>query len=123
MGGRRAGSCRTEQSSYSVSSFVTLLIGSHKRRDKRCHIAAPLLRSALHVVLAKHHIAIDETGQSLAYLGTPLEGVVDRRAEIAKRKSVIEGVTGEGGEIGIFNINHLGGHRYAGVMLVSHYRI
>lgn len=44
----------------------------------------------------------------------------ERDAEAARRLSEIEAVGGgEGGEVGIFNINHLGGHRYAGVMLVS----
>ena len=44
----------------------------------------------------------------------------DRRAEIDRRKRAIEGVEGgNGGEVLIANINHLGGHRYAGVMLVS----
>lgn len=44
----------------------------------------------------------------------------ERNAEAARRLGEIESVGGgEGGEVGIFNINHLGGHRYAGVMLVS----
>ena len=99
--------------------------GSHKRRDKRCHIAAPLLRSALHTCLSTHNVHIDETGSSLNHLsGPPLEQLsgteTERKAEIARRISSIESVHGgDGGEVGIFNINHLGGHRYAGVMLVS----
>lgn len=99
--------------------------GSHKRRDKRCHIAAPLLRSALHTVLEKHDITIDETGSSLACLeGDALEDIdgtdAERDEEAQRRIRDIEGISGgEGGEVGIFNINHLGGHRYAGVMLVS----
>lgn len=45
----------------------------------------------------------------------------DRRIEVERRRETIEGVDGgNGGEVGIFNINHLGGHRYAGVMLVSY---
>lgn len=99
--------------------------GSHKRRDKRCHIAAPLLRSALHAVLEKHDISIDETGSSLAcFDGEALEDLdgsdEERDAEAQRRIQEIDGVSGgPGGEVGIFNINHLGGHRYAGVMLVS----
>lgn len=100
-------------------------IGSHKRRDKRCHIAAPLLRAAFHTVLEKHDISIDETGSSLACLDdVALEDLDmtddERDTETTRRLSEIESVGGgEGGEVGIFNINHLGGHRYAGVMLVS----
>ncbi len=99
--------------------------GSHKRRDKRCSIAAPLLRSALHTCLSAHSISIDETGSSLTPLpGPPLETLPgtesEREAEVARRIEEIECVKGgEGGEVGVFNINHLGGHRYAGVMLVS----
>lgn len=99
--------------------------GSHKRRDKRCSIAAPLLRSALVTVLSKHSINVDHTGSSLVALDGPaLEevagGEAEREVEVGKRIEAIEGVHGgEGGEVGIFNINHLGGHRYAGVMLVS----
>ena len=98
--------------------------GSHKRRDKRCHIAGPLLRAALHTTLSKHGITIDETGSSLTHLtGPPLEQLegtdLDREVEVGKRISEIPGVLGgDGGEVGIFNINHLGGHRYAGVMIV-----
>jgi hypothetical protein len=104
---------------------LLIYLGSHKRRDKRCHIAAPLLRAAFHTVLEKYDISIDETGASLACPdGVALEELdmtdEERDAEAAKRLSEIESAGGgEGGEVGIFNINHLGGHRYAGVMLVS----
>jgi hypothetical protein len=102
------------------------MTGSHKRRDKRCHIAAPLLRSALHTVLAHHDISIDETGQSLSVLdGPPIEELEvsseeEREKLVSEKMAGIEGVGGgKGGEVGVFDINHLGGHRYAGVMLVS----
>ncbi|WVQ97626.1 hypothetical protein IAU59_004740 [Kwoniella sp. CBS 9459] len=103
-----------------------VLLCSHKKRDKRCHIAAPLLRSALHTVLAQYDITIDEDGSSLAYLsdqGSPLEELegdeLEREKEVGRRIEEIEGVHGgEGGQVGVFNINHLGGHRYAGVMLI-----
>lgn len=101
------------------------MAGSHKRRDKRCHIAAPLLRAAFHTVLEKHDIGIDETGSSLACLdGEALEDLegtnAERDMEAQRRLSEIEAVGGgSGGEVGIFDINHLGGHRYAGVMLVG----
>lgn len=122
--GRGAGCCLIVLSYCFVSTWLSFLIsGSHKRRDKRCHIAAPLLRSALHTVLAKHDIGIDETGASLAQLDGPAiedMGEDEREMETRRRMAGIEGIGGgEGGEVGIFNINHVGGHRYAGVMLVS----
>ncbi|ORX37377.1 Sucrase/ferredoxin-like-domain-containing protein [Kockovaella imperatae] len=103
---------------------AVILLCSHKRRDNRCHIAAPLLRSALITCLSKYDITVDETGSSLCGLnGPPLEELegdeAAREAETQRRIDEIESVHGgEGGEVGIFNINHLGGHRYAGVMLV-----
>ncbi|WWC66194.1 uncharacterized protein I206_100095 [Kwoniella pini CBS 10737] len=103
---------------------AVILLCSHKKRDKRCHIAAPLLRSALHTVLQKHGVEIDEDGSSLSHLdGPPLEEMhgsdTERESEVGKRIGEIESVQGgEGGQVGIFNINHLGGHRYAGVMLI-----
>ncbi|KAK6905918.1 hypothetical protein L486_08199 [Kwoniella mangroviensis CBS 10435] len=103
---------------------AVVLLCSHKRRDKRCHIAAPLLRSALHTVLSKYDIDIDEDGSSLSHLdGPPLEEIEgtdqEREEEVGKRIEGIEGAQGgEGGQVGIFNINHLGGHRYAGVMII-----
>ncbi|WWC86468.1 uncharacterized protein L201_001345 [Kwoniella dendrophila CBS 6074] len=110
--------------SYVLPYRAVILLCSHKRRDKRCHIAAPLLRSALHTVLSKYDIDIDEDGSSLSHLdGPPLEEVegtdIEREEEVGKRIEQIESVHGgEGGQVGIFNINHLGGHRYAGVMLI-----
>ncbi|TXT15934.1 hypothetical protein VHUM_00437 [Vanrija humicola] len=110
--------------SYVLPYRAIVLLCSHKRRDKRCSIAAPLLRSALVTCLTKHGVHVDETGSSLAVpeLGAleELEGTdAEREAEVGRRIANIEGVHGgEGGEVGIFNINHLGGHRYAGVMLI-----
>jgi hypothetical protein len=128
--GGEAGLCHTALSFFFVSSTNDVgkyanISGSHKRRDKRCHIAAPLLRAAFHTVLEKHDISIDETGSSLACPDGPALEELDmsneeRNAEDARRLCEIESVGGgEGGEVGIFDINHLGGHRYAGVMLVS----
>ncbi|TYJ52732.1 hypothetical protein B9479_006666 [Cryptococcus floricola] len=110
--------------SYVLPYRAVVLLCSHKKRDKRCHIAAPLLRSALHTCLQTHDIAVDDTGSSLINLdGPPLEevegGEEERELEVGRRIGEIEAVHGgEGGEVGIFNINHLGGHRYAGVMLI-----
>jgi (2Fe-2S) ferredoxin len=101
-----------------------VLLCSHKNRDKRCHIAAGLLRPALIGCLERNGVTVDEVGMSLARLdGPPLEELVgtdaEREAEVGRRIENIEGVHGgEGGEVGVFNINHLGGHRYAGVMLI-----
>ncbi|RXK39227.1 hypothetical protein M231_03447 [Tremella mesenterica] len=122
--GRVAKKDAERQRSWVLPYRAVVLLCSHKRRDKKCHIAAPLLRSALHTVLARYDISVDETGSSLCAMDDlPLEKVQgteeEREEEVARRLSRIEGVQGgQGGEVGIFNINHLGGHRYAGVMLI-----
>ncbi|KAL7419248.1 hypothetical protein Q5752_006085 [Cryptotrichosporon argae] len=119
-----AGAGVERRRSYVLPYRALVLLCSHKRRDKRCHIAAPLLRAALHTCLEKHGIAVDEMGEALAALdGPPLEEVAgtdaEREAAVGKRIEAIEGVHGgPGGQVGIFDINHLGGHRYAGVMLI-----
>lgn len=75
--------------------------------------------------MQKHEITVDETGGSLINLdGEAIEKIEgdekERNAEVERRREAIAGVDGgKGGEVGIFNINHLGGHRYAGVMLVG----
>ncbi|WVQ77002.1 hypothetical protein IAR50_006681 [Cryptococcus sp. DSM 104548] len=126
----RAGKAGTDDAgvgrkrSYVLPYRAVILLCSHKRRDKRCHIAAPLLRSALQTCLQTHDISVDHSGSSLINLDGPaLEevegGEEEREEEVGRRIEGIEGVKGgEGGEVGIFNINHLGGHRYAGVMLI-----
>lgn len=102
--------------------------GSHKRRDKRCHIAAPLLEKALVQSLEQHQVSIDLKGNALSAdhleeSHPPLDGVQrdDLQAEVEKRLRAIEAVDDQegNGEVGIFRISHLGGHRYAGVMIVS----
>lgn len=91
--------------------------GSHKTRDKRCGIAAPILRSALITCLEKNGVSVDESGAALAMPeGRALEEVdgtdAEREAAVGRAIEQIEGVKGgKGGQVGIFNINHLGGHR------------
>lgn len=103
-----------------------LTTGSHKTRDKRCYIASNALRPAFIDCFEKNNIAVDEVGKSLANLCErpaleTLEGDNDEREEeVGRQIEAIEGVHGGPcGEVGLFNINHLGGHRYAGVLLVS----
>lgn len=111
-----------------IGSDANGLAGSHKRRDKRCHIAAPLLEKALVHSLEQHQVSIDLKGNALSAdhleeSHPPLDGVQqsDLQAEVEKRLRAIEAVNDQegNGEVGIFRISHLGGHRYAGVMIVS----
>lgn len=91
-------------------------LGSHKTRDKRCSIAAPLLESVLTSTLTTHGYTVDNTGAALHDVSAAdrAEGKTEEELE-ARLKTT----TGESKEVGIFKISHLGGHRYSGVMIVS----
>ncbi|BEJ17647.1 hypothetical protein CspHIS471_0610480 [Cutaneotrichosporon sp. HIS471] len=110
--------------SFVLPYRAIVLLCSHKNRDKRCHIAAGLLRPVLIDCLERNGVTVDEVGSSLANLdGPPLEELegtdAEREAEVGRRIENIESVQGgQGGEVGVFNISHLGGHRYVGVMLI-----
>ena len=68
---------------------------------------------------------MDGTGEALSHSdGKALEmthGTPEEREEEAERQVLaIEGVKGgPGGQVGIFNTNHIGQHKFSGVMLVS----
>ncbi|KAJ9115905.1 hypothetical protein QFC22_005048 [Naganishia vaughanmartiniae] len=106
---------------------AVVLLCSHKRRDKRCHIAAPLLEKALCQSLEQHHVSVDLKGHSLSAdhleeVFPPLDQVPtdELPSEVERRLRAIDAVDDEqgNGEVGIFRISHLGGHRYAGVMII-----
>lgn len=108
----------------SLWSYPANLKGSHKKRDKRCHIAAPLLEKALIDALTEHDVSVDVTGDSLSNLPEPPLEEVDPSALVEETERRLRGIesvedTKGGGEIGIFKVNHLGGHKFAGVMKVS----
>ncbi|GHJ88293.1 hypothetical protein NliqN6_4695 [Naganishia liquefaciens] len=121
------GQKRAGRRTWTLPYRAVVLLCSHKRRDKRCHIAAPLLEKALIHSLEQHQVSIDLKGDSLSAdhleeSHPPLDDVPrdDLQAEIEKRLRAIEAVDDEdgNGEVGIFRISHLGGHRYAGVMII-----
>lgn len=59
--------------SFPLPYSAVVLICSHKRRDKRCHIAAPLLISQFHHHLARLGYTVDERGDGLNE-AKPIEG-------------------------------------------------
>lgn len=118
--------CPTVQACLRILTLI--LLGSHKRRDKRCHIAAPLLEKALCQSLEEHHVSVDLKGNSLsadhleeAFPSLDQIPTDELPSEVERRLRAIDAVDDEqgNGEVGIFRISHLGGHRYAGVMIVS----
>jgi hypothetical protein len=109
-------------------STLAPMSGSHKTRDKRCHIAAPLLQDVITSTLALHDYTVDHKGSSLHDLpaAEQLEKLDAAGGDDAV-ENLLRKVAGGGGggtkkegskEVGVFHISHLGGHRYSGVMIV-----
>lgn len=88
--------------------------GSHKKRDNRCHIAAPKLEHGLSVALEQHdwevhtqlsehdleHKPSDNDDAEAAYLAQLKDAAESKRALILK-------------------VSHIGGHKFSGNVIVS----
>ncbi|KDE06888.1 hypothetical protein MVLG_02776 [Microbotryum lychnidis-dioicae p1A1 Lamole] len=104
--------------SYPLPYRALVLICSHKRRDKRCHIAAPLLINQFHHHLAEHDLEMDERGDSLGSSDErPLEAWPLEERE-SKMDEALKGVRIGEGRVGVFKCSHIGGHRYAGNVII-----
>ncbi|KAJ9121387.1 hypothetical protein QFC24_004725 [Naganishia onofrii] len=124
---RTEGQGDTERRTWTLPYRAVVLLCSHKRRDKRCHIAAPILEKALCQSLEEHHVSVDLKGNSLsadhleeAFPSLDQIPTDELPSEVERRLRAIDAVDDEqgNGEVGIFRISHLGGHRYAGVMII-----
>lgn len=79
--------------------------------------------------LEQHHVTIDTQGDSLnphhlEDLHPALNETGSNENEAEERETRLRAIEGLGdeegnGEVGIFKISHLGGHRYSGVMIVG----
>ncbi|CDZ96189.1 Thioredoxin-like fold [Phaffia rhodozyma] len=106
---------------------AVVLLCSHKTRDKKCHIAANLLEQVISSTLSIHGYTADTTGESLHDLPRSerlesIEGGDQAVKDLLRKAAGASSDTrshGEGSkEVGVFKISHLGGHRYAGVMII-----
>lgn len=106
---------------------AVILLCSHKRRDKRCHIIAPLLRAEFGRVLDSEGIEVDARGDEAEHGPEPCMEEWDdedreARYERARRRAASSNA------VGIFNVrsplvftwskltsreqvSHIGGHR------------
>ncbi|GAA5923606.1 sucrase/ferredoxin-like domain-containing protein [Sporobolomyces koalae] len=111
----RAGSSSSSLRSWPLPYRAVILLCSHKKRDKRCHIAAPLLANQFHHHLSKHDLIVDEHGEDLE-VGTPIEEWVgtDDERETQLNNALRDEHISAGERVGVFKISHIGGHRYAG---------
>ncbi|GAA6044255.1 hypothetical protein JCM8097_002095 [Rhodosporidiobolus ruineniae] len=104
--------------SWPLPYHAVVLLCSHKKRDKRCHISAPLLISQFHHHLEKHGFHVDERGDDLAD-GPSIEEWADTVEERELRlKETLQGVKKDDGRVGLFKVSHLGGHKFAGNVII-----
>ncbi|BGP52473.1 hypothetical protein JCM8202_000119 [Rhodotorula sphaerocarpa] len=115
----RAGSLtQGELRSWPLPYNCVILLCSHRKRDKRCSIAAPLLISQFHHHLEKHGLHVDERGDDLAH-GPPIEEWEGSEEDKeARMQETLRGIKTDGGSVGLFKISHIGGHRYAGNVIL-----
>ncbi|GAA5873051.1 hypothetical protein JCM3774_000323 [Rhodotorula dairenensis] len=115
----RAGSTQPgELKSWPLPYHCVILLCSHRKRDKRCSIAAPLLISQFHHHLERHGLHVDERGDDLAH-GPPIEDWEgSEEAREMRLRETLQGVKTDGGSVGLFKISHIGGHRYAGNVIL-----
>ncbi|KAL7412620.1 Sucrase/ferredoxin-like-domain-containing protein [Mrakia frigida] len=120
--GHPASSSDEQLRSWILPYRAVVLLCSHKTRDKKCGIAAPLLESVLTSTLTLHGFDVDTTGSSLHHLPSGEEiSSLSSEQEIQNLLHNASGTGGGGGndkEVGIFKISHLSGHKYSGVMII-----
>ncbi|GJN91962.1 hypothetical protein Rhopal_004990-T1 [Rhodotorula paludigena] len=105
--------------SWPLPYHCIVLLCSHRKRDKRCSIAAPLLISQFHHHLEKHGLHVDERGDDLTEDGLPIEEWEGAPEEKELRlRETLQGVKTDGGRVGLFKVSHIGGHRYAGNVIL-----
>jgi hypothetical protein len=96
---------------------LPFLTGSHKKRDNRCHIAAPKLEHGLSVALEREgwevHTQLSEHDLSppppleAATGADPEAGYVTRLKQAAESKRAL-----------VLKVSHIGGHKFAGNVIV-----
>ena len=101
------------------SKDVKYDLGSHKRRDKRCHITAdPLIKSLTHAIEnLGQEWHVDERGDDDHLLAPNRISALETEETIMSR---LESIHLENTEkhVGIFKISHVGGHRYSGNVMI-----
>lgn len=107
--------------SWVLPYSAVILLCSHKRRDNRCHIAAPVLEDAFTTSLSslgwEVHTQIDDPADH----GVPaLEDLAEPRAEAATEQ--LRGIRRPDGDFAqrvlILRNSHIGGHKFSGNVIV-----
>ncbi|KAH8922195.1 hypothetical protein BT69DRAFT_1334957 [Atractiella rhizophila] len=102
--------------SYILPYRVVVLLCSHKRRDKRCHLTAPSLIRAFSQAFENEGWEVDERGDEwVHHSGETAEGEGEGEEALMKRLKE----AAEGNMTGIFKVSHIGGHKYAGNVILA----
>ncbi|KAM0793787.1 hypothetical protein ACM66B_001204 [Microbotryomycetes sp. NB124-2] len=103
--------------SWPLPYYALVLVCSHKRRDKRCHIAAPLLVEQFHRHLHRHDLEVDERGDDIH---CPDDDSIESWSAESRNRQFDESLRGvqSNQRVGLFHISHIGGHRYAGNVII-----
>lgn len=100
-----------------------ILLCSHKRRDKRCAIAAPKLEKALTGALEREGWEVHTQVEDPSLLGPPLEEVSgteqDKEAEVLRRLKSVDPKNAETKRALIVRNSHMGGHKFAGNVIIN----
>ncbi|CAE6516054.1 unnamed protein product [Rhizoctonia solani] len=107
--------------SWILPYSAVILLCSHKRRDNRCHIAAPVLEDAFTTSLSTLgwdvHTQIDDPAEH----GQPaLEDLPEPRAEDTKERlqSLRKPESDFAQRVLILRNSHMGGHKFAGNVII-----
>ncbi|KAG8931988.1 hypothetical protein FRC02_001802 [Tulasnella sp. 418] len=118
----RAGRTDLQMRSWVLPYNCLILLCSHKRRDNRCHIAAPVLKRALTSSLELQgwevHDQVDDPEQ---YDDGPIENIEgtseEREQEVLNRLKRAASNDDSKRALILFN-SHIGGHKYAGNVII-----
>lgn len=114
---------QTELQSFLLPYYAVILICSHKRRDKRCHVTADPLIHALTTSIEHlgHSWHVDTHGNSEDLLESQAITASDTEETLSSRLKALHAAKDDDSKdkhVGIFKVSHVGGHRYAGQVMI-----
>ncbi|KAG8758886.1 hypothetical protein FRC14_007151 [Serendipita sp. 396] len=123
--GRIGGTMEEGQSfrSYPLPYACIILLCSHRRRDNRCHIAALKLETAFCRELESRKWEVDHNLREEEEMNPPLEELTgseqEKEEELNRRLRDAATGTDNGQKLAlILKISHIGGHKYAGNVIL-----
>ncbi|KAI9001116.1 Sucrase/ferredoxin-like-domain-containing protein [Trametes punicea] len=113
----------TNVKSWIIPYSCVVLLCSHKRRDKRCGIAAPKLEHALTLALEREGWEVHTQLDLPSLHGPPLENLPgsedEKHAAVLERLKAVHAAHAEHKRALVLFCSHVGGHKYAGNMIIN----